>query len=321
MDIVMPKLGIMLKGKIVKWLKAEGDYVQAGEGLFTIETEKVTHTVRSPVSGVVVRILHPQGSVVPVGQVVAIIQEGEAATVHVPADEERGIAARTVMYSIPLEGVKGVTAHRMLESSRKSPRAAVGLDILMDEAISIRKRMADAGKKISLTDLVIWAVSRSLEANRVVNSVALDDCVQVFEQINVGFAVDTPKGLMVPVIPEANKKEVTEIAALRADLTKRVQEFSHSETDITGGTFTVSNLGTLGIDRLIPIVNPGEAAILGVGRIGPRAIVRGGAVGIGQVMEVWLAFDHRAINGAEAARFLADLKNRLEDPKEGGLKE
>ena len=136
--------------------------------------------------------------------------------------------------------------------------------------------------------------------------------LKVFEDINVGVAVTTENGLLVPVIHNADEKSLAEIESELEELTEKAREGKLSRDEVTGGTFTITNLGMYGVDFFTPIINPPEAAILGVGRIVEKPIVSGGKLEIKPMMTLSLSYDHRIIDGAPAAEFLTKVKQRIE---------
>jgi pyruvate dehydrogenase E2 component (dihydrolipoamide acetyltransferase) len=164
------------------------------------------------------------------------------------------------------------------------------------------------------TDFVVKAVAMSLPAHPALNAHFKQDTLSIWESAHIGVAVDTEDGLIVPVIRDAGDKTVDAIAKERRQLTERVQAGQASLQDISGSTFTVTNLGMYGIGAFTPIVNPPEVAILGIGRMDERAVRRNGELDWRQMMALSLTFDHRAVDGAPAARFLQAVSDVLEQP-------
>lgn len=142
-----------------------------------------------------------------------------------------------------------------------------------------------------------------------------DDAIQEMADINVGIAVDAKHGLLVPVLRAADRREVTELQEEYAALTERAQQGKSTLQDLGGGTFTITNLGSLEIEQFMPIINVPECAILGIGAIVKKPVVIGDLIGIRPVMTLTLAFDHRLVDGAAAARFLQRLKHLVENPQ------
>ena len=166
---------------------------------------------------------------------------------------------------------------------------------------------------ITLNDIVLYAVSRTLSGHADINAHLLEgDTVRQFKHVHLGIAVDTPRGLMVPTIRYADMKSLAEISAEAKALAKKAQEGNISPDDLTGATFTVSNLGAMGVESFTPVINPPQTAILGVGTLMTRVREDGDELEVYKAMGMSLTFDHRVIDGAPAARFLKDLCGNLE---------
>ena len=166
---------------------------------------------------------------------------------------------------------------------------------------------------ITLNDIVLFAVSRTLLAHKDLNAHLLEgDTMRRFNHVHLGVAVDTPRGLMVPTIRYADMKSLSQISAEAKALAKKAQEGNISPDELSGATFTVSNLGAMGIESFTPVINPPQTGILGVGTLMTRVRDNGGELKAYQAMGMSLTFDHRALDGAPAARFLKDLCKNLE---------
>jgi pyruvate dehydrogenase E2 component (dihydrolipoamide acetyltransferase) len=167
-------------------------------------------------------------------------------------------------------------------------------------------------REVSLNDLVMYAASRVLSRFRELNSHFTGERILRFEQVHLGFAVDTPRGLMVPVIRHASLRSLREIAAEA----RRLRELCLAERigpdDLSGATFTVTNLGALGVESFTPILNPPQVAILGVGGIRLQPVEREGSVAFQPRIGLSLTANHQVVDGAPAARFLAALREALE---------
>jgi pyruvate dehydrogenase E2 component (dihydrolipoamide acetyltransferase) len=233
---------------------------------------------------------------------------------------EKGVAReRKVKQTIPLIGARKTIADRMNLSARTSPRITLMVEVDASEMIRLRSQMKDLeGTDVSLTDILVKAVAIALENDPIINSTLENGQIQIFEDVNVGIAVATEGALVVPVIHNADRKSLAEIAAISGTLIDKARKGSLSKEEISGGTFTVTNLGTSGVDSFTPLINPPECAILGVGRIAERAVVSNGSVVPKPTVILSLSFDHRITDGVPAAQFLQRLKELLERP---GLKE
>jgi len=221
---------------------------------------------------------------------------------------EQTLAKPRVKEVIPLVGIRKTTAERVSLSARTAPHSTVTMEVDMTKAAKFHEE-----KAVSYTDMLVKAVSVALKEHPILNSTLVEEQIRVFEDINVGVAVATEKGLLVPVVHNADKKTIKEISTTVMELIGKAKQGKLTKEDLSGGTFTVTNLGMYGVDMFIPIINPPETAILGVGRIGERAFVVDNEVKMRPVMQVSLSFDHRVVDGAPAAQFLQKVKNVLEN--------
>jgi pyruvate/2-oxoglutarate dehydrogenase complex dihydrolipoamide acyltransferase (E2) component len=168
--------------------------------------------------------------------------------------------------------------------------------------------------RISYTDLIVKAVALALREHPVLNSMLLGEEIVIHSEVNVGVAVALNEGLIVPVVREADRKTVLEVHAELQDLARRAREGTLSVDQVTGGTFTVTNLGMYGVDAFTPIINPPQVAILGVGRITEGLVLQEGQVVARSNMALSLTIDHRVVDGAPGAAFLQTLAQFLEHP-------
>jgi pyruvate dehydrogenase E2 component (dihydrolipoamide acetyltransferase) len=192
----------------------------------------------------------------------------------------------------------------------------VGLTLEADatELVAWRQRLNREGHNVSYDELLAMLAARALQEFPYMNSQLVDGGVRDMPDINVGMAVDTERGLLVPVIRQANKKGVLEIHRTFSELLERARNGRSTVEDLSDGTFTISNLGMFEIEEFLPIVNFPECAILGVGAIVEKTVVVDGAVGIRPRVALTLSFDHRLVDGAPAARFLQRIKHLISDP-------
>jgi pyruvate dehydrogenase E2 component (dihydrolipoamide acetyltransferase) len=170
------------------------------------------------------------------------------------------------------------------------------------------------GFKVTYTEVIVKAVAKALREYPRLNSSLTETGLVEHPEVNVGVAVALDDGLIVPVVRNADGKSLLEIARTVKDLGERARKNQLSRDDLTGGTFTVTNLGTLGVETFTPIINWPECAILGVGRIAERAVVRDGQIVARPTMWLSLTFDHRIVDGAPAAQFLSRVQRLLESP-------
>lgn len=367
--VLMPRLDPGMKdGIVIEWLKEEGDRLQKGEALVSIEGEKAVFDIEVQTSGILTKKLAEEHTVVPVGEVIAIItEEGEKAPEEeksfekpreekVPATpaakriaKERGIdlteltgsgpdgmiLERDLLHKIgansleaqkpgapvependeiiPLTGMRKTIAERLTDSYRTAPHVAITMEVDMSRALVLQRELSEAqGMKIPITALLANITAKALKDNPVMNSVFENDQIRVVKDINVGIAVGIEDGLIVPVLHNVDKKSLSETARKIRDLIDKAKTRSLSVEELRGGTFTITNLGSFGVEIFTPIINPPQAAILGVGRIADKPIVLYNEVRIAPMMTLTLVFDHRIVDGAKAAQFLGRIKEYLE---------
>lgn len=217
-------------------------------------------------------------------------------------------AERTVSEEHSLTPMRKTIAERLQQSSRDAVHVTVSRDVVADSMLSA----ADAVDDASMTDILLSALSETLSSHPEFNATFEDGTHRIYEEHNIGVAVDIEDGLVTPVIEDVGAKSLQEISRRRRELTSQVADGEYTMSTFRGGTFTVSNLGTLGIDSFTPVINPPEIAILGVGRTTERAIPDEDGVSFRTEMTLDLSFDHRVVDGADAARFLTTLSETLE---------
>ena len=235
------------------------------------------------------------------------------------ATPESGATGEPPHEVIPLEGIRRVTAERLSAHWTAAPQVTEGVDVDMTEVRAFRTARrnewrAAFGVMPALNDVVLKAVAVALEAHPALNAALVDGAIHRYREINLGVAVDVEDGLVVPVLRNAGKLDLDRIASAVADLTTRAKAGKLTPADFEGATFTVSNLSALGVDWFTPVLNPPQCALLGVGRIRRTPAAVGREVAIRDVATFVLTFDHRALDGAPAGRFLARLKRLLESP-------
>lgn len=430
-------------GRLLRWLKAEGESVTKGEPIMEVETDKVTVEIPSPGEGLLGGLLIKEGDEVPVGQtigwllapgesppaaaaasvsgrarsapvvsasaplpkpgpsrktlveasplarkaaeehgvdlgqlksdgkriekadVLAFVREREQASKPAPAAEtggngrlfpaspkarrlaaERGIELATIFGSGPegavladdvpdqtteattkvvttevksLGTVWRVMAENMSESWKSVPHFYLMREVDASNLIEWRKHILPTveqrtGIKPTVTDLLVKLTAQALRDHPQVNASRVEGGIRFNQEINVGIAIAIDEGLIVPVIRGADNASIGEIATRRQDLVERAQNRKLRPADIADGTFTISNLGMFNVDAFQAIVNPPQAAILAVGRIADRVVPVEGQVVIRPMMVITLSFDHRVVDGARGAKFLAELANLIENP-------
>ena len=238
-----------------------------------------------------------------------------AAPVAAPAGAEYPGAST----STPLKGVRKVVATRMMESLTTTAQLTLNTTANAAGILALRKKVKNADPalglgKITLNDLVCFAVSRTLPKYPVFNAHLEDGVLTQFEQVHLGFACDTPRGLLVPVIRSAQALGLKAFSHEAKRLAGGAIDGTIAPDFLSGGTFTVSNIGSFGIETFTPVINLPQTAILGVGAITPRPTVAAdGSIGVEQRLNLSLTIDHQVIDGADGARFLADLVAAIEN--------
>ncbi|MBW1855622.1 MAG: 2-oxo acid dehydrogenase subunit E2 [Deltaproteobacteria bacterium] len=406
-EITMPKLSdTMEEGTVLKWLKNEGDYVQQGEPLFEVETDKAVMEVEAFVSGVLSNILVQEGENAPVGTPIAVIG-GEVGKV-VPHEEplkkaaEKGeeakekpvqvikeapklkvVSAKAVKEVIPVrEGVNTSPAARSYAKQRgidlsqvagtgeggvitlndvrnfreqkvvkEGPLSLAQREILPHEEITNLSRMRKAiaatvsyskqhiphfyvtyeidmtkvlgqieelnqkkeGKdKITINDVIIKAATTVLKNFPYLNAVYPEQGLILKKEVNVGIVMGFPDGLIIPVLKNCDGLSLEAISSGVRNLRKKAESGKFSSADFAGGTFSISNLGMLGVTDFAAIIYPPQTAILAVSAIKDTPVMQGGSFILTKVMKVTLSVDHRVVDGITAANFLRDLKKYLE---------
>jgi pyruvate dehydrogenase E2 component (dihydrolipoamide acetyltransferase) len=227
--------------------------------------------------------------------------------------------------ALPLEGVEvqqlssmRKTIARRLTEAWQAPVFQLSVTADMGRALELRKRLVelqgDGAVKPTISDLLTKVSAAALMRHRAVNALYKGDAVELYPTANIGIAVAVPNGLVVPVIQGCERKSIAEIAAARALIVERARGGKLQQSDLDGGTFTISNLGMYGIERFIAVLNPPQAAILAVGSTEDRVVAVDGQPAVRPRMEITLTCDHRAVDGATGAEFLRDLKAFLEEP-------
>ncbi len=217
----------------------------------------------------------------------------------------------------PLSRMRQTIARRMTESKQQAPHFYLTVSIVMDAALELRDRLnADLAdeERVSVNDLVVRASALALAAHPQINASLEGSSVRLHGDVNISVAVALPEGLIVPTLYGCDRKPLLQIARESRALVERARGGRLKPEDLTGGTFTVSNLGMYDVETFIAILNPPQAAILAVGAAAQRAVVRGGEIVAGAVMQATLSADHRVTDGAQAAAFLRDVKRLLENP-------
>lgn len=219
---------------------------------------------------------------------------------------------------LPMAGIRKVIAGRMHKSLSEMAQANHRMDVDMTNMTALRKQLNDSkafsSGKVSFVDLLILACSRALLDCPYANVSLEPDGIHQKPQINIGVAVDTPKGLVVPVVKNVEQMDLQRISTENQLLIQKARDGNLHPDEMSGGTFTISNLGMFGIDSFTAIINPPEACILAAGRIAKRVVVVNDAPAVRPVMTLSLTYDHRILDGAPAARLLQRIQYYIENP-------
>jgi pyruvate dehydrogenase E2 component (dihydrolipoamide acetyltransferase) len=259
----------------------------------------------------------------PGGRIVkADVEKAGAAEAPAPAAAPSGPpdvqTAKGEVSHLELTKLQQTVARRMAESKATAPHFYLSVEIDMTRAVEARARMkasAPEGEVVpSFNDMVVKACALALREHPRANGAYRDGRLELYSRVNVGVAVAGQDALTVPTIFDADRKGLREIASQTRELAARVRDATITPPELSGGTFTVSNLGMYGIDSFSAVINPPQAGILAVGAIDERPVVRDGEIATAQVMSATLACDHRILYGADGAEFLARIRALLEEP-------
>lgn len=246
-----------------------------------------------------------------------VLAAARSSLTSAPTQPVAGVDRPTYASAERLQGVRAVIARRMTESAFTAPHVTLhteaGATALVEARRQINEEVAD-GLKVSYNALLVALAARALREHPALNACLVEDEIRVYEAVNVALAVDTERGLLVPVIRDADRLDLVTIQRTGDKLIQRALAGRSLPDDLAGGTFTLTNLGMYEIDGFTPIINQPQAAILGVGRIASKAVDVGGEIKLRQMMTLSLSFDHRIVDGAGAARFLQRVKQLIERP-------
>lgn len=214
-----------------------------------------------------------------------------------------------------LTGVRAIIASRLHKSYSEAVHVTLHMEARADDLISCRAILKERlGLDISLTLLVMKIAAKALEEHRELNATFEDNEIVIYDDVNINVAVDTPMGLLTPVVRRVNKRGLEEIYREYVDVVERAKMGMLKLKDFEGGTFTLTNLGMFDVDMFTPIINPPQVAILGVGRVKEVLQLRGERPVVAKAIPLSLSFDHRVVDGAPAARFLQSVKKYIEKP-------
>jgi len=247
----------------------------------------------------------------PDGRIVAEdVERSQPTPVAAVPEVRRGEVER-----VPLSNMRRTIARRLTEAwTVPAFQLTVTIDMTKANALVARRRELDPDVRITVTDLLTRVCAQALMRHRRMNVQLTGEELLVFPSADVGIAVATPQGLVVPVVRKAERLTLEEIAATRTDLVGRARDGRLRVEDLDGGTFTISNLGMFGVEQFVAVLNPPQASILAVGATVDTVVPRDGELGVVPLMSVTLTCDHRAVDGATGAEFLQTVKAFVEDP-------
>jgi len=217
---------------------------------------------------------------------------------------------------VPLSAMRRIVAERMLLSKQTIPCYYLEMDADVTDLVCLRNKMnaRQDAQKVTFNDFIVKACAVALRAFPPVNSRWVEGGIERRAEVNIGFAVALDEGLVVPVVRNVDRKSLAQVAAEAAGLVERARSKRLQPDEYQGGCLTISNLGMYGIRSFIPVVNPGESAILGLGMIEDRVVFRQGGIQVRKIMTLTLAGDHRIVDGAVGAQFLEAIRDALEAP-------
>ena len=417
-ELRMPQMGYdMEEGTVVKWLVQEGETVKRNAPIAEIETDKAVVEFETETEGTILKILASEGSVIPVGQTIAVVgAEGEEFTITEPPQingnsnnqetqpddvvevedkqptpqvestpenstiiaspiarklaEERGISLSRISGSgpngritktdvenfddsnnenistdtLPSQQIPEITPQASSESSNpvvsgekqplsrmrqqiarvtvksksEKPHFYVSAEIDMTKSMALRKQineqLAPEGVKITVNDLIVKATIETLKKFPKFNAYYQEDGIVYNDEINIAIAISDDEGLIVPAILDCGNKSLRQLSQMVKDLAQRSSNGTLSPQEYTGGTFAISNLGMYDVTSFVAIIHPPQSAVLAVGTVTEKPIVKDGEIVIGQTMVGTISADHRIVDGAEGAEFLVEVKALLENP-------
>lgn len=246
----------------------------------------------------------------------AYIESGAGSSSSAPVQKESLRAATNFTYGdVPVSQMRKTIARRLGESKFSAPHFYLTMEIDMDNAVQARKDINETSEvRISFNDLVVKAAAVALRKHPSINSSWFGDKITYHQDINVGVAVAVPDGLLVPVVRDTDLKSLSMINQEVKELAGKAKSKKLSMEEMSGNTFTISNLGMFGIDEFTAIINPPDACIMAVGGIIEKPVVKNGEIVVGKTMKVTLSCDHRVVDGASGAAFLQTFKSMLEQP-------
>ena len=257
----------------------------------------------------------PQGAITEEDVERALAGGEKAAPGETTTDAASGEGLPAIAEERPLSGMRRTIADRLGESYRNAVHVTEHRTADAEALVAAAEAADEAlATDVSIPDVLLLAVSAGLSEHPAFNATFEDGTHRIYAGQNVGIAVDVEGGLVAPVLRGIDDNALSDVADERRAITQRTLDGDYTTADLRGGTFTVTNLGTLGVEQFDPIINPPQVAILGVNAIGERVVPHEGEAAIRRQLPLSLSFDHRVVDGADAARFLGSLVAAVEDP-------
>ena len=349
MDVLVPVLGeSVVEATVSKWIKKQGEFVEVDEPIVELETDKVTLEVPAAVSGILDNLAVLEGDTVEVGALLAIIVAGEKTDENskpTPKQENKKVEEQiiepekvenrqinikpevvketvnnTLEERVPMSRLRQAIARRLKEAQNTAAMLTTYNEVDMTALMEMRKNYQDSfekknGVRLGYMSFFVKASIDALSQFPAVNAEIDGNDIVYKNYYNIGVAVGTSQGLVVPVLKNADKMSFGETELNIANFGKKAKEGSLGITDMAGGTFTISNGGVYGSLMSSPILNPPQSGILGMHKIQKRPVAINDVIEIRPMMYLALSYDHRIIDGREAVSFLVRIKEIIEDPR------
>jgi len=349
MDVLVPVLGeSVVEATVSKWIKKQGEFVEVDEPIVELETDKVTLEVPAAVSGILDNLAVSEGDTVEVGALLAIIVAGEKTDENskpTPKQENKKVEEQTIEPEkvenkqinikpevvreavnntleerVPMSRLRQAIARRLKEAQNTAAMLTTYNEVDMTALMEMRKNYQDSfekknGVRLGYMSFFVKASIDALSQFPAVNAEIDGNDIVYKNYYNIGVAVGTSQGLVVPVLKNADKMSFGETELNIANFGKKAKEGSLGITDMAGGTFTISNGGVYGSLMSSPILNPPQSGILGMHKIQKRPVAINDVIEIRPMMYLALSYDHRIIDGREAVSFLVRIKEIIEDPR------
>jgi len=330
-ELVVPSVGESItEVEIGDWLKNPGELLHQDEPVVVIETEKATVELPAPTSGTLTTTLKRKGEKAAVGDVIGYMEPDSARTVGAvydrpplqqqqPRVETPSRPSNREEQVVPMTPIRRRIAERLVEAQKSAALLTTFNEVDMSAVVALRKQHQEAFQaryqiKLGLMSFFVKATIEALKAIPQVNAEVRGHDIVYRNYYDIGIAVGGGKGLVVPVLRNAERLSFAEIEKAIADFARRAEASELKVDELQGGTFTISNGGVYGSMLSTPIVNPPQSGVLGLHAIEDRPVARDGAVVIRPMMYVALTYDHRIVDGREAVTFLKRIKDLIEDP-------